>query len=323
MLRRGLTLFALLALAAPAHATTFKGRADAGPSIAGDSVVWGQEYSDGSGAVKRDGKVIAHFSDPAGKRRHRLFGQVPGGVSASPTRVAYALVTSTEDPPNGQGDVGGSSSEVTARLSVGGGAFTDPLGCTGSYISTAAEGDSVALGVSGGCEGVYLNGRKISDTPSAEVHLAGPYVAWLAQAKDGITIADAATGTAVSTIKGEFGRFDLDAAGNVITAQGDAIVAFTVSDDNPRVLCTRAWASSVATAGGRVAYITANKTSGPKALVVADLATGKVLRTLERFNDHRWPNGELALTDHRIAWSVRHGGYEENKARGIVRTVRL
>src|SRR3954468_11720167 len=124
MHKRGLTCAVLLALAAPAHATTLKGRADAGPTIAGDMVLWGQEYSDGSGALKLDGRVIARFADPKGKDRSRSFGGVPGAVGGSPTRLVYTI---NDSHVTGRGsDYVSAEAHVTPLLSTGG-AFTNPL----------------------------------------------------------------------------------------------------------------------------------------------------------------------------------------------------
>ena len=55
---------------------------------------------------------------------------------------------------------------------------------------------------------------------------------------------------------------------------------------------------------------------------MADL-NGKVLKRLERYNKRRWPAGEIALTERRVAWSVRGGRNEEIHAPGNVRTVKL
>src|SRR5690348_12915100 len=76
-------------LAPSAHARSYAGMAFAGPAISGDSVVWGTEYRDGSGAVKRDGRVVTRFARAQGKTRSRSFTGVPGAVSASPTRLVY------------------------------------------------------------------------------------------------------------------------------------------------------------------------------------------------------------------------------------------
>ena len=170
---RGLTLsLTLLVLAAPAGAQTYNGRAEVGPAIAGDSVVWGQKYSDDSGAVKRDGRLVARFPAPIGKRDQRSFG----GISGSLTRLAYTVIDTRDTGALNE------ESRAGALLSSGGGPFTDPLGCEAEYINPAVDGDNVALAVGGSppCEGVYVNGRKIDAEGTRHVKLAGPYVAWLA-----------------------------------------------------------------------------------------------------------------------------------------------
>ncbi len=102
---RGLTLTcaALCIVAAPAQAKTYNGMAFAGPTISGDSVVWGTEYTDGSGAVKVDGRVVARFERMTGDGEKRQFGGTPGAGArrprgwrtASRTRVSSPAVTAT------------------------------------------------------------------------------------------------------------------------------------------------------------------------------------------------------------------------------------
>jgi hypothetical protein len=58
---------ALCLVAPSAGARTYSGIAFAGPAISGDSVVWGTEYSDGSGAVKVDGRVVTRFEHPSAR----------------------------------------------------------------------------------------------------------------------------------------------------------------------------------------------------------------------------------------------------------------
>ena len=129
----------------------------AGPAIAGDSVLWGTEYSDGSGAVKLDGRIVARFQPMTGKGERRQFGGVPGAISASPSGIAYVLAESRET--SGGGDFGSGTSQASPFLSLAGAPFANPLGCDGSYVSTAVEGDNVAIAVNGSapCGGVYLN----------------------------------------------------------------------------------------------------------------------------------------------------------------------
>src|SRR5690349_15162897 len=104
-------LLILLAAASPAAAERYNGMAFAGPTISGDSVVWGTEYSDGSGAVKVDGRIVARFERMTGTGERRRFGGTPGAVSASATRLAYTLDESRQ-LPGGDGDSGGSEASV-------------------------------------------------------------------------------------------------------------------------------------------------------------------------------------------------------------------
>jgi hypothetical protein len=327
--KRNLTLAcAALCLAAPsASAKSYNGMAFAGPAISGDSVVWGTEYSDGSGAVKVDGRVVTRFEAPRGKKRSRSFTGVPGAVSASPTRLLYTLVDSRVVSQGS--DHVGSSSTFTPLVSAAGGPFTNPLGCTTSdNITTAVDGDTVVLCVMGEqpCAGVYVDGRKIDTRgESRQVRIAGPYVAWLDAPRGGgdlITVADRVSGAVIATYPAPSGPrswqvFDIDEQGNLVAVQGDRLVAFSLAAPQPRVLAKRLWGSSVAIAAERVAYISADANSGPDRLVLADL-TGKVLKRLDRYGKRRWPEGELALTDRWAAWSVKRATYDEPTGPGTV-----
>lgn len=102
-------------------------------------------------------------------------------------------------------------------------------------------------------------------------------------------------------------EFDLDEHGTIVTTLGE-LVTFNLSDPRPRRLAKHAW-GEVAIAGGRVAYVSANSTSGPDRLLLIDL-NGKVLKRFDRYGKRRWPQGEIALTDRWIAWSVKRATYE-------------
>ena len=173
------------------------------------------------------------------------------------------------------------------------------------------------------CAGVYVDGRKIDTRgESRQVRIAGPYVAWLDSPGDRITVADRASGTMIATYPAtpddrSWAVFDIDEQGNIVAVQGDRLVAFSLSAPRPRVLARRLWGSSVATAAGRVAYISADANSGPDRLVLADL-TGKVLERLDRYGKRRWPEGEIALTDRWAAWSVKRATYDEATGPGNV-----
>ena len=322
---RGLTVAILSALGvvgapAVAAADTVKGLANAGPALAGDTVVWGQEYADGRAAIYarapgQPARAVLRLAAVKGKGHKRDFGGIPGALSASPTRLAYALQDSVATRHSS--DSVGIEASVKAQLSIAGGAFTDPLGCAGAYVTTAAEGDVVAIGVNGQppCAGVWIAGapaRRISATTEVrQVRLAGPWVAWL-EGTGGIgrqiTVADVATGAKVATFPATSPRrawqvFDLDDRGTFVAATGAEVVTFTLTDRRPRVIARRIWSSTVATAGGRVAYIAQNRRSGPGRLLLTDL-TGRVLRRLDRYGPARRPTGEVALTNRRAAWSV-------------------
>jgi len=324
---RGLIItLVCLVVAAPASAKTYNGMAFAGPTIAGDSLAWGTVYSDSSGAVKVDGRIVARFDAPVGKGRDRGFGGVPGAIGFSPTRLVYALADS-RDLPGGDGDSGASTLNVTPMLSTGGGAFTNPLPCTGPYVSTAVDGDTVLIGVSTQppCAGVYLDGRKISDVSPCQVRIAGPSIAWREGPCGGspmITVADRATGTVLASfarpsLRRSWGAFDLDERGNIVATQGERLVAFSLAAPTPRVLAARASDRSVATAGGRAAYITVDETFGEDRLLLVDLE-GNVLRRLERYGERRLPQGEIALTDRWVAWSVKRTTYDHPTGPGNV-----
>ena len=57
--------------------------------------------------------------------------------------------------------------------------------------------------------------------------------------------------------------------------------------------------------------------SGPDRLLLIDLK-GKVVKRLDRYDQRRWPQGEIALTDRWIAWSVKRATYEEPVGPGNV-----
>jgi hypothetical protein len=272
-----------LTAASPAVATTFNGRADVGPAIAGDTVIWSQGYSNGSGALKQDGRVIARWDAPTGE----VFLRRISAIGASPTRVTYAMDDYTQED-----DAANTTTTATTSvplLSTGGGPFTSPFpGCRAESIMTAVDGDNVAFALSyaeapcGG--GVYVNGRKIAEADGAsQLRLAGAYVAWM----DGgpylggngrISVADVNSGATLATFvvrNKPWGPFDIDAQGNIVAVRDGQLLAFTVTNPARRVLSRRATEYAVATAGGRVAYIDA-KRNAPRSLVLTD-RTGKVL----------------------------------------------
>ena len=61
----------------------------AGPAISGDSVVWGTEYSDGSGAVKVEGRVVTRFERAKGGR----VAYITMDARSGPDRLVLADLT--------------------------------------------------------------------------------------------------------------------------------------------------------------------------------------------------------------------------------------
>ncbi len=317
---RGLMLSALCVLAAapPAAAETVANTiAGAGPALAGDTVFWGYEYPDGRAALfsRAPGAktvTLRRYSAVHGKGHRRDFGGVPGAVSASSTRVAFALQDSVTRQTGS--DTSATYASVSPRLSLGGGPFINPLQCQGVYVSTAVDADTVALGIQGedACNGIWLVGhpsRRINATDDPrQVRVAGQYVAWLnapGGGGDDITVADITTGAVVANFpnpRHTWQEFDLDAQGNIVALDDNKVVAFTVSDPHQRVLARNAWSTTIATAGGRVAYITTHNYHADR-LVVSDLS-GKVVKAVYRYPAKAEPTGEIALTETRVAWSV-------------------
>jgi hypothetical protein len=326
--------------APPAHAAPHppRGVAYAGPALAGDTMVWGEMYPDRSGAVlsRSPGgrvRVLTRLPRMRGKGDLRSFGGIPGALSASPGRIAFALEESHSEPVGG--DVVGTAVRVRPRVAVPGGRFADALPrCEAGYVSTAADGDSVAVAmVGGGCEGVWVDGRRLATTGFLrQVRLAGRYVGWLEWPHGDprlarVVVAEKATGAVAGTftavdlgVPHEIDRFALDAAGDVVALVTHRVVVTALTDRTPRTIATGA--AEVATAGGRVLYIAHRR------LVLAGL-DGHIERTLERYGPRRQPVGELALTAGRAAWSVmlargeRVGGNVIRDVRGRVRTAKL
>jgi hypothetical protein len=233
---------------------------------------------------------------------------VPGALTASPTRVAYAL--DHEHVTDRGSDYVSTEAHVSSHLSIAGGPFSDPIGCDGAYVSTAVDGDTVGFAVNdrSPCGGIWIAGspkRQINaDGDARQLQIAGQYVAWLERpARDEhLTVADLATGAVVLDLVVPGEVFDIDERGNIVVVQGTKLLAFTVSDPHPRVIARNVWSISVATAAGRVAYVS-YRGEQPDRLLLADL-DGKVLRRLDRYTNARRPAGEIALTDRRVAWTV-------------------
>jgi hypothetical protein len=325
-------------------ATPQRGLAAAGPALAGSAVVWGEERGDGSLAVVRRAaggraRVVHRIAAPKGKHRRRAFGGVPGGLSASSTWIAYAQDDATVEV---DGDSVSSEVDVRAYGSRNGGPFRDLLpGCGGAaYISTASEGDAVAIGQSSGeCGGrdagrVWLiegqsPPRLLYESADPylsirQVQLAGPWLAWseggTGAGDTKITVVDRASGAVAAHYEPTdfaggrtFRAFDIDAAGNVAALSGPqprcyyvCVTVRNVKGGARRTITRRAIDRTVAIAGGRIAY--ASQRHGLARRIVVTRLDGTVVRRLGRFGRSRQPIHDLALTPRRVAWAVVQDG---------------
>jgi len=149
----------------------------------------------------------------------------------------------------------------------------------------------------------------------SQLRLAGPYVAWLevgpyvGRYSGNITVADVSTGAKLATFKisgAPWGAFDIDAQGNIVAVHGHNLLAFTVKNAKKQTLSKRAM-SYLATAGGRIAYVSTDaKGKTARSLNLIDFK-GKVVKRLYRYGTRVSPIGDLALTDTRAAWSITRG----------------
>jgi hypothetical protein len=287
-----------------AAAMVIPGHADAGPAIAGDSVLW----AEGS-LIKKDGQVVATAPDPT--PAEGLTGRSIQGLAASPTRLVYIRADrAVED------DAAGTSlgrDRFSPWLSSdGGGTFTNSTGCASQWWSGAAvEGDTVVVAQQEPCQGIFVNGQRFGTPWSVtQVRIAGRYVAWIdlgqGSSTSVIEVDDVKSGHPIATFPGHgnyWQAFDIDAQGNIVAVRRDGkLVAFSVKKRKLRVLSRRAGAY-VETAGGRIAYISTDGRTHLRSLNLIDLK-GKVLRRLDRFSSKRQPVGTIALTENRIAWSA-------------------
>src|SRR4051812_33207263 len=147
----GLAASILLCLGAAsgAHGATVRHRIAAGPAFMGDSIVWGEEHRDGTSSVMRWSpgaavEAIHRIPAPRGRNRERGFGGVPGALTASAQRLAFGLY---DDVVTHHGDSVEYNGDAAAIGAPPGGALT-PLvpGCTGGYVETDIDAESVLVG---------------------------------------------------------------------------------------------------------------------------------------------------------------------------------
>lgn len=299
---------------------------------------------------------------PPSAELRRGFSSGLGPLSASPDWIVHTVDDAFFASPGGDGDVPRFQFNVRAFGARAGAPFRDLLPQCGdaSGIATASAGDAVALAQTTTiCAGrfgsrvwliegeaparLFYEARLVAgqDAPGLlQVRMAGPYVAW----SEGdtyvdprkIVVARRDTGAVVARLDPSdfaggrvFGSFDVDAAGNVAALSGSrprcrpaCVTVRSVVSGRRRTISRRASGTSIATAGGRVAYVATARERQPRRVVLATLG-GRVVRRFDRFGRTRRHQGELALTSSRLAWAVRRASDVVPGGSGSIRTVEL
>lgn len=323
--------------------------AAAGPAIAGDAVVWGEQARSGAlKVVSRSGtatRVVQRIPPPRGRHGQRSFSGVPGGLSASEHWIAYGR---DDGKCRADGDVVSCELDMNAYGAHDGGPFRRLLpGCdSAAYISTSSDGDGVAIGqASGRCgdrvatrvwlkEGdaeprlVFDGGRK---TTLRQVELAGPWIAWSTGGSGSgdthLTVAERATGTVVARYRTR------DFVGDGTGLGGDTFMAFALDADGnvaaltgPQPSCYLRCLAIRNVTGGPARTLTKRASdrsvalaggrvawiSSPKQAekhVVVADLDGADRRRFDTFTRKHGPIGELALVDGRVAWATVQDPY--------------
>jgi hypothetical protein len=317
----------------------------AGPALAGDSVMWGEEARNGAvrvmmGAPGREPLLVHRVRPATARKTERGFG---GTLSASAQRFAAIVSTSTVTFEE-------SDSITTASTNAAvSGRFGQPVeivsgsiprrgdqGCERGTVyerpeAVAVNGDRVAVGViSDECgpderpwdDGVVIVAGTTRTTIRTgqqgfirDVALAGRYVAWVRNAEeDEVVVHDLVTGAAVLRVTQD----DVAARGfDELALQDDGTVAFLVSNRrSQRVM----WASPATPGVQRLARGSEFRDlalAGGRALYERVVSrrrfTGELLvrplsgepRRLAFFPERRRRVGDLDLTATHATWAVQ------------------
>ena len=270
----------------------------AGPTFAGDSVMWGEIGRTGTTQIMRDGDLVHRL------RPHENRDLVD--LQASSER--FAFVTSTLRRID--------DDRFTFEFRGRGGPFEGPVERLGSCVeSIAVDGDRIAVGSP--C-GIAIHGPAGSaEFDVGDVHdvaLAGRYLAYTG---DDVVVHDLETGADVLRISARELRAGLL---DEVAVQPDGIVAFSYGEGGHRVAWTAPGTPGVIVldsaervddlraAGGRVLY---ERRGGMRqrrrVLVLRTLSDGTV-RRLARSTARRRLVGDLALDARRAAWGVAPAG---------------
>jgi hypothetical protein len=271
----------------------------AGPTFAGDSVVWGEKARSGALRVMHDGELIHRVPPAKGLRLEEL--------EASSERFAMLA--------------------VRWKRTDGGGAVGTPLRPVGGPLkgpaeplrercaeSLAVDGDRIVMGSA--CGIAIHSPAGVTKLDVGDVHdvaLAGRYLAWTG---DDVVVHDLVAGADVLRIGARELRAGLL---DEVAVQPDGIVAFTYGGQEGHQV---AWAApgtpgvvgldaaprvdDLRMAGGRVLYERRRGvTERRRTLLLRTLSDGTA-RRLARFDQRRRRRGDLDLEPGRAAWAVNN-----------------
>jgi hypothetical protein len=268
----------------------------AGPTFAGDSVVWGEKARSGALRVMHDGELIHRVPPAKGLRFEAL--------EASSER--FAMVAVRWERTDG-GAVGTPLRPRAGPLNGPVERLREPCG-----ESIAVDEDRIVIGSP--C-GIAIHGPAgVTRMDVGDVHdvaLAGRYLAYTG---DDVVVHDLVAGVDVLRVSARELRAGLL---DEVAVQPDGVVAFSYGGEGGHRV---AWASpgtpgvvgldaaprvdDLRIAGGRVLYERRRGlTERRRVLVLRTLADGSV-RRLARFDRQRRRRGDLDLEPGRAAWAV-------------------
>lgn len=274
----------------------------AGPTFAGDSVMWGEAGRTGTLRIMHDGDLV-HRLPPTTRNRNLE------ALEASSER--FAFVTSVSRRTDG-GD------SITFTMRARGGPLKGPAeALRGQCVeSIAVDGDRIAVGSP--CGVAIHSAAGVATMDVGDVHdvaLAGRYLAYTG---DDVVVHDLVAGADVLRVSARELRAGLL---DEVAVQPDGTVAFSYGGEGGhnvawaapgtpgvKVLDAAPRVDDLRIAGGRVLY---ERRRGlreqRRVLVLRTLADGTT-RRLTRFTAGRSRRGDLALDANRAAWAVAPAG---------------
>ena len=269
----------------------------AGPTFAGDSVMWGEVGRTGALRVMHDGDLV-HRLPPTARNRNLE------ALEASSERFAFTVSTTRRIDDD----------TFTVMIRARGGPFNGPVEPLGPCAeSIAVDGDRIAVGSP--CGIAIHSPAGVTTLDVGDVHdvaLAGRYLAWTG---DDVVVRDLETGADVVRMSARELRAGLL---DEVAVQPDGTVAFSYGAEGHRV----AWAApgtpgaivldaaprvdDLRAAGGRVLYERRRGLREQRRVLVLRTLSDGTVRRLARFNPRRQRRGDLDLEPGRAAWVVNN-----------------